>query len=226
MAQVFRRHGLATSTPQHWPLLSLVIFMVLGGCTSGPEGPADLLFEGDSDIALWDTSGYSDAVNIGVGGAVCQDVLDTIEDSLQTYQPDVVVLVCGENDLWEQGASATFDTFSAVVSRIHESSATVYYLGTKPEPSTTSLHAAYREYDALIRAHATDLAAGGAGSLIMIDVYNGFAAQGNPDSLYQGDGLHLSDEGYALWVAWLATAMAQDSCVLWEDGVCVSAQTP
>jgi lysophospholipase L1-like esterase len=215
-----------TPLTQRTPPMILVISMALGGCSSGPERPVGLLFEGDSDIELWDTSGYPDAANIGVGGAVCEDVLDTIEDTLQTYQPDVVVLVCGENDLWDQSASATFDAFSAVVSRIHDSRATVYYMGTKPEPSTTSLHAAYQEYDALIRAHATSLAADGAGPLVMIDVYRGFAAQGNPDSLYQGDGLHLSDEGYALWDAWLEAAFAEDICVLWENGVCASTQTP
>ena len=102
--------------------VSLAIsLLALGGCSDQPEAPIDLLFEGDSDVELWDTSGYPDSHNVGVGGAVCADVLDTIDDTLQTYQPSVVVLVCGENDLWGQDVSDTFDDVSAVVERIQDS---------------------------------------------------------------------------------------------------------
>ena len=200
----------------------LAIYMLCSGCSAEPEGPVSLLFEGDSDIENWDTSSYSDAANVGVGGAVCQDVLDTIEETLMSYQPSRVVLVCGENDLWEQSVNVTFDDFSAVVSRIHDRGATVYYMGTKPEPATTSLHTEYQEYDAQIRSHATSLASAGSARLVMIDVYRGFEAIGNPDSLYDDDELHLSDEGYALWDDWLVSALDDDTCILWESGSCTS----
>lgn len=201
----------------------LAITMAMSGCSHEPEGVASLLFEGDSDIENWDTTGYSDSANVGVGGAVCWDVLDSIEDTLQVYQPRRVVLVCGENDLWNQSVSATFDDFSAVVSRIHDHGADVYYMGTKPEPSTTMLHTEYREYDALIRAHATELATGGETPLVMIDVYPGFETAGNPDSLYEDDGLHLSEAGYALWDSWLTEALDAEGCILWESGACTGA---
>ena len=197
--------------------------LVLCGCTASPEGPASLLFEGDSDIEYWDTSGYAGAANVGVGGATCGDVLYTIEDILAEYQPSEVVLVCGENDLWGQGVSATFEDFSGVVSRIHARGATVYYMGTKPEPYTTSFHSAYKEYDALIRDHAVSLSAAGVAPLVMIDVYPVFEAADNPDSLYQYDGLHLSAAGYALWDAWLAAARGEEGCILWESARCMVA---
>ena len=201
----------------------LLSTLVAHGCASSPEGPASLLFEGDSDIENWDTDGYVGSANVGVGGATCFDVLDTIEDTMAEYQPSQVVLVCGENDLWEQSVSATAADFSAVVARIQARGATVYYMGTKPEPSTTSLHAAYQEYDERIRAHAMSLSAAGAAPLVMIDVYPAFEAAGNPDSLYQYDGLHLSSAGYALWDAWLAEALDADACILWESGTCTVA---
>jgi lysophospholipase L1-like esterase len=196
------------------------LVIVLCGCSGEPEGPVGLLFEGDSDIEGWDTSGYPDSANVGVGGAVCQDVLGRIEDRLEAHQPDRVVLVCGENDLWEQSVSQTFGDFSDVVSTINRSGATVYYMGTKPEPETAKLHEEYRQYDALIRAHAEALAESGKASLVMIDVYPGFEAVGNPSSLYQDDNLHLSDEGYALWDEWLSMAFTDDRCIIWESGGC------
>ncbi len=210
-----------SSLAQRSLCLRLISALVLCGCTTSPEGPASLLFEGDSDIEYWDTSGYAGAANVGVGGATCRDVLDTIEDVLAEYQPSEVVLVCGENDLWEQGVRATFEDFSGVVSRIQARGATVYYMGTKPEPSTTSLHAEYQEYDALIRTHAESLSAAGAAPLVMIDVYPVFETADNPDSPYLDDGLHLSGAGYALWDAWLAAARGEAGCILWERASCV-----
>ena len=191
------------------------------GCSAAPGGPVSLLFMGDSDIENWDTAAYPDAANVGVGGAVCQDVLESLPSTLEAHPPSRVVLVCGENDLWEQGVAATFADFSDVVAGIHEAGATVVTLGTKPEPATTQLHAEYRQYDARIRAHAASLASEGEAPLVMVDVYPGFEALGNPDRLYDRDGLHLSDEGYALWDDWLAAALDQPGCILWESGVCV-----
>ena len=198
----------------------LLAAVTLGGCTNKDVQPVGLLFEGDSDIEGWDTNSYPDSANVGVGGAVCRDVLDALADTLDTYKPDRVVLVCGENDLWEQSVGKTFRDFSAVVSEIQKSGATVYYMGTKPEPLTTELHSAYRAYDDRIRQHARELATDASAPLVMIDVYPGFEALGNPDELYQRDQLHLSRAGYDLWDAWLQAALADDQCIVWESGIC------
>ena len=198
----------------------------LGGCLRPKVDPVETLFEGDSDIEGWPTDTYPSSANVGVGGAVCRDVLDTINDILDAYQPTRVVLVCGENDLWGQGVQRTFDDFSAVVSRIHQTGATVYYMGTKPEPETVSLHEDYRAYDARIRQHALELATDDRTPLVMIDVYPSFEALGNPDRLYRRDQLHLSRDGYDLWDEWLVTAFTEDSCIVWESGVCQSPSGP
>lgn len=195
--------------------------MTLAACSAEPVAPVSLLFEGDSDIELWDTSGYADAANVGVGGAVCRDVLDTIDDTLETYQPRRVVLVCGENDLGQQAVGATFRDFSEVVSRIHDTGAVVFYMGTKPEPSTTPLHGDYRAYDDRIRSHARSLSSNGTAPLVMVDVHQGFEDLGNPGRLYRRDALHLSAEGYALWDRWLTTALANEDCLAWLDDSCV-----
>jgi len=197
-----------------------VAALALVGCAEAQVKPVDLLFEGDSDIEGWDTSAYPDSANVGVGGAVCRDVLDTMDETLQAYQPSRVVLVCGENDLWDQGVRRTFRDFSAVVSRIRQTGATVVYMGTKPEPATTALHGDYRAYDDQIRQLAVDLATDEATPLVMIDVYPAFEALGNPSNLYRRDRLHLSKAGYALWDGWLSTALSDEDCIVWQGGVC------
>lgn len=198
----------------------LLAAATLSGCLRKDAQPVDLLFEGDSDIEGWNTNRYRDSANVGVGGAVCGDVLETLTDTLDSYQPNRMVLVCGENDLWEQGVHRTFRDFSAVVSGIHQTGATVYYMGTKPEPETTSLHAEYRQYDDKVRQLALELATDEHAPLVMIDVYPGFEALGNPDELYQRDQLHLSRAGYDLWDEWLNAALADDQCIVWESGDC------
>ncbi len=212
----------STATAAHLLWMTAII----GACGSSKPEPVDTLFEGDSDIEGWPTDAYPSSANVGIGGAQCQDVLDTIHDMLAIYQPKQVVLVCGENDLWDQGPQRTFDDFSAVVSRIHQAGATVYYMGTKPEPATASLHADYRAYDARVRQHALELASNDSTPLVMIDVYSGFEALGNPDRLYQRDQLHLSRDGYELWDQWLVAAFADEGCIVWNDGNCESPALP
>ena len=139
---------------------------------------------------------------------------------LAAFNPSTVLLVCGENDLWDLSVSKTFQKFTKIVKKIVDTGARVIYMGTKPEPGTTSLHGEYVKYDAKIRALAAEYADGtlaptpeptaSAGTpsaapapvpLTMVDVYPGFNALGNPTSFYQDDDLHLSSEGVRLHTA-------------------------
>jgi len=56
----------------------------------------------------------------------------------------------------------------------------------------------------------------------MVDVYLGFEALGNPNSLYVGDKLHLRRDGYSKWEAWVTSALADDDCAMWKSGMCDS----
>ena len=185
----------------------------------------DVLFVGDSDIERWDTpSVFPGSVNVGVGGYTCDEVYNMIDGALQTYSPNRVVIVCGENDLFSQSAEATFQDFKRVIDKIVASNTQAIYLGTKPEPDTTSIHSKYKNYDAKIRDYADALATEFAPfflPLVMVDVYPAFVEMGNPVSLYNQDGLHLSDDGYTYWNTWTNTVLnSLEDCVLWESNVC------
>ena len=197
----------------------LLYTMVLG-CKKKPTDSLKLLFEGDSDIEGWNIEGYENAKNVGLGGATCQDVLAELNDTLAAYPARTMVLVCGENDLWERSAIETFSVFKSIVESAREANSSVVYMGTKPEPATIDLHAEYREYDSLIRQYAIDIAIAPVAPLVMIDVYNGFEELGNPRSLYAEDQLHLSDEGYDYWNQWLNLALTDEGCVIWKSGSC------
>jgi len=184
------------------------------------------LFVGDSDIDYWDTSAYANSANVGVAGSMCKEVNKKLSQQLRQYKPARVVIVCGENDLWNQDVSDTFDDFKVAIGKILDSGARALYLGTKPEPGTKSLHAEYQEYDAKIRAYVNTLKAGAPGSsppLVMVDVYPAFKGMGNPEDLYQRDKLHLSTKGYGYWNTWAQTVLKDTSdCSRWKNDVCVS----
>ena len=189
-----------------------------------------ILFAGDSDIEYWKKTKilYPNSVNKGDGGTTCKQWVNRIEKWLDEYQPDTVVLVCGENDLNNSKNSAenTFQNFRKIVEKITTtgSSRRVIYMGTKPEPATKGLHAQYRKYDSLIRNYYdAEQQQDDNSRFVMIDVYSSFDALGNPTSLYARDKLHLSKDGYGYWNLWLQSALADDNsdCLRWDNGVCV-----
>ena len=201
----------------------------------GPEDPpppsttSGVLFLGDSDIENWDTDEYiPGSSNAGKGGDTCKDVLKRANRELSRHQPQWVVLVCGENDMGGgSSAGGAFRQWKKVVKKVTSSGARVLYIGTKPEPDTKPLHKKYRQFDAKIRRFATKKASttpeGELPKIVMVDSYAGFVDEGNSNSLYDKDMLHLSDEGYALWERWTTQALSDEdaSCVEWRSGECV-----
>ena len=186
---------------------------------------ASILFAGDSDIELWKNTNqkYPNSVNRGDGGTTCNQWKGRIDKWLTKDQPSTVVLVCGENDLaYGYSPAQAFSNFKKVVSKISATGATTIYMGTKPEPDTTSLHTKYQKYDALVRDYF-----GGTQQeepFVMIDVYPSFVELNNPQSFYKNDNLHLSKEGYGYWDDWLNDALSDKSgCLRWEGGECVLA---
>lgn len=199
----------------------------------------DTLLAGDSDMEYWpanmwkkafDINKDGSAVNEGVGGWTCAKLNKQISGFLTKHQPSKwVVLVCGENDLANHGSvSKAFSKFQSVVNKIFEfpihTSVRVLYIGTKPEPSTKSLHEKYREYDNLIRNWAAELSSRTTPPpLIMIDSYKGFEDLGNSNEFYRWDRLHLSKRGYKKWTKWSRAAIleaATSPCTVWQGTVC------
>ena len=197
----------------------------LAGCIGQEEEEDEetsgWLFIGDSDIEGWDTAQYMNSTNIGDGGSMCSDTLSSIDEVLEEYNPIHVVIVCGENDLSEERTvEETFEDFQAIINEIIGSGASVTYMGTKPEPGTTELHAQYRDYDSFIQDFAVNLVTDTSAPLNVVDVYQGFEDIGNPDSLYQEDQLHLSLEGYDYWDQWLVQVSSDSECIIWQSEEC------
>ena len=190
-------------------------------CVNNLVQYSDWLFIGDSDIEGWETSQFMDSSNIGEGGSMCSDILSSIDEIIGQYMPIHVVIVCGENDLYEdRTVEETFEDIQDIINKIIESGASVTYMGTKPEPGTTELHAQYRDYDGRIQDFALNLANDSYSPLNIVDVYQGFEDIGNPNSLYQEDELHLSLEGYGYWNQWLVHVSNDSGGIIWQSQEC------
>ena len=80
-----------------------------------------VFFIGDSDLDYWgqtsDTywSTFPNSSSVAIGGNTCDGVLndgDGLDNLLAAFNPGTVILVCGENDLWDLSVSKTFKNVS------------------------------------------------------------------------------------------------------------------
>jgi len=182
-----------------------------------------ILFIGDSDVDYWDSSPeFAESYNVAIGGYTCEDTYQELDYMLDFFDPERIVIVCGENDIAShRNVTRAFSWFQQIVNKASSAGTRVVYMGTKPEPATTGLHAMYRDYDERVRAYANDLAVQAFRSpLQMVNVYDAFEDLGNPASLYARDRLHLSNTAYALWTRWAQLALSDEQCVEWYNDAC------
>jgi lysophospholipase L1-like esterase len=188
-----------------------------------------VLWIGDSDTDYWEHTGSiaPGSLNVAIGGYTCEEVLNYFDTMMETFAPSIIVMTCGENDLTDATVDETFARFSTIVDKVVEMGSTLIAFGTKDEPDTSELWQKYADYDLRIITLAQCLSTNIASepSLVFVEVNAAFKAIGNPTSVYAGDQLHLSSEGYALWDNWASLALSEAegnaSCVIWRSGECV-----
>ena len=169
-----------------------------------PE-PGLILFTGSSSVRLW--SGLESdmaplrVLNRGFGGAHMDHVLHFADRIITPYRPRALVLYVGDNDI---GAGKTpgrvEDDFRALVDHVWKAQPKlpIYFLTIKASRLRWSLWPLMDEANALISAIAAKDP-----RLHVIDVSTAMIERGDggppPAELFLFDGLHLSEQGYALW---------------------------
>jgi lysophospholipase L1-like esterase len=167
--------------------------------------PADggVVFVGSSSIKNWtdirgDFPGVA-VLNRGFGGSTLGDVVYYMHRIVLPYRPRVVVLYAGDNDMVEgltpAHVLADFRTFSAQL-RSALPSTRLVFVSIKPSPSRRRYIDQVRDTNRRIRAAiARD------SMQTYVDVFSPMldsAGQPRPE-LFQGDSLHMTRAGYALW---------------------------
>ena len=150
----------------------------------------------EADMAPW----Y--VLNRGFGGAHLDHVNTFMARIVLPYEPSAIVLYAGDNDIGAgKSAQQVVDDFARFVAKIRYSGsrAPIFYIAIKPSRLRFGLWPEMAEANRLIATQCkTDP------GLFYIDIATpmlALAPEGNPppDDLFLFDGLHLSEEGYALW---------------------------
>jgi lysophospholipase L1-like esterase len=167
---------------------------------------ADVVFIGSSSIALWaslkdDFTPYT-VVQAGFGGSRIADAITYHDRLINRYQPKVVVLFSGTNDLCGDESTATPQYVAESIAqliklvRLENPSTTRIVLPITPTPSRAHVRALVDEANGLIRRYAERE------GYVVVDTASILLTNGSPDPRYfVEDQLHLNPSGYKKWVS-------------------------
>jgi lysophospholipase L1-like esterase len=161
-----------------------------------------ILFTGSSSIALWRdlTQAFPEypVINRGFGGSTTPDVNFYIDRIVLPYEPQIVVLYSGSNDLAAQRTPelvlADFQTF---VKKVHFSlpETKVVYISIHTPPGRVKLREINRRANKLIAEECANNQ-----KLTFVDVHDAMLAKdGKPNPDLYRDSLHPNAKGYELW---------------------------
>ena len=141
--------------------------------------------------------------NVGVRGAQTQDFIDSQLQKIIDYQPDVITLSIGANDITHLNSpNKIIANFKTIVKTLQEKTSAQIYLTDIPIlDQTTLLPYPYRKYlgyqtkkiNPQILALEND-------RVHIVDIYNfGWGKYPDVNVTFASDGFHPSDEGYNNW---------------------------
>lgn len=159
-------------------------------------------FVGSSTIRFWEVKKYFPDLpvfNRGFGGSEMSDAALYEPRIVSKYQPRLVVLYEGDNDL-NAGASvdSVVENYKKFADELHaESPSTkMIVISIKPSPSRWKLQDKMTEANRRIKADAESR-----GWVTYFNAVPLLLGQDGtpPKGLYRADGLHMNDNGYKLW---------------------------
>ncbi len=166
----------------------------------------DLCFIGSSSIVYWtsildDFKTYS-VVKAGFGGSKIQDSIDYFDRIVKIYDPRVILLFSGTNDINGENDSASpeyvVDRVEAFMSLAHDQlpKAKIFYLSITPTPSRFNVLNDVIKTNRLIKRLSKKK------NFTFIDLQGYFLNQGMPSlDYFIEDALHMNALGYEKWIS-------------------------
>lgn len=163
------------------------------------------LFIGSSSFTYWNTLNQDLSefapLNRAFGGSTLADVIRYKDVVIDRYNPERIVIYCGENDIASSDtitAQIVFDRFKLLHQHIRTKfpKVKIYYISIKPSPSR------WRMKDRILAANAfikkfckhqknTDF----------ITVWNQMLLNSRPNgTIFKADSLHMNTKGYEIWI--------------------------
>lgn len=175
---------------------------------ASPPSPGGVVFVGSSSIKNWtDVAADFPGVPVlkrGFGGSTMADVVHYMGRIVIPYQPRLVVLYAGDNDMAEgRTPEQVLGDYRAFVARLRSAlpATRLAFVSIKPSPTRRAYLERMRETNRRIRA---DIARDSLQTYV--DVFTPMLdAAGQPRSeLFEADSLHMTVAGYLLWRSLLA----------------------
>lgn len=163
-----------------------------------------ILFVGSSSIRFWETlekdmEGLA-VLNRGFGGSTLPEVLHYANQIIFPYQPEIIVLYCGENDISEgRTPQQAFETFRELTSQIAEKlpNTILFYLCMKPSVARWEMWSEMEESNQLF----ADYLAAEQANMEYVDISAPMLnEEGMPrKDIFVEDMLHMNEKGYSAW---------------------------
>lgn len=195
----------ALAAPERW---TKEINVLTAKDATNPPATGGVVFVGSSSIRLWKTLAEDfpgiTTINRGFGGSELADSLFYLDRIVLPYQPRLVVLYAGENDVnGGKTPEAVLADFRAFRAKLHAAlpGAKLIYLSIKESPSRARMASLFQATNELIAADcATDP------RCTFVDVNTAMldASGGTRPELFVKDQLHMNADGYAIWKRELA----------------------
>ena len=162
-----------------------------------------ILFVGSSSIRGWKTlkDDFSEfyTINRGFGGSHLEDVNFYADQIVFRYEPKLIVLYAGENDLVAgKSVETVFDDFVKFVASVRNKlpKSRVVAISVKPSPERWVFAAKFKRFNDLMRAETEKDK-----RLLFADVWTPMlGADGEPlKNIFLGDNVHMNADGYKIW---------------------------
>jgi len=161
-----------------------------------------ILFVGSSSIRMWPTREcFEDwaVINRGFGGSQVSDVNYYIKRIVLRYEPKVIVLYAGDNDIAAgENAGQVFDDYRQFTKRVHQKlpNTRIIFVGIKPSGSRWSLWPEMNKANTMIEEFSEKDR-----RLFYFDSATPLLdSEGRPNlDLFLKDRLHLNAKGYEIW---------------------------
>ena len=178
-----------------------------------------MLFYGSSSIRLWDSL-YTDfeayqPLNMGFGGSTLAACIIYFERLMAGLNPEIILIYAGDNDLGDgRHPEEVFIFFMQMVAEVRKKFGNIplLYVSIKPSIRRFNIIEQIRFTNKIISSEIEKMD----NNVFFIDVFNRMLDHDRfPDrSLFQPEGLHLNEKGYALWKEIISNFMITNNITL------------
>lgn len=166
------------------------------------NGKKTYVFAGSSSIRFWEELPeiFSEVqvVNSGFGGSMASDLLVYLDELVLDYKPDKVFLYEGDNDIFNRKSPAKIVRQTRrIVRRIqkYNGPTPVVIIGAKPSLVRWHLKKKYEKLNAKLKALCNEDT-----RTSYAHIWDSMLEDGTiKKEIFLEDGLHMNDQGYALW---------------------------